>query len=74
MRKREKATLILIPILPVLIKIVCLPIDVFVTIKVLGCGSDDGFNANDFNNKVMMPLVLLFSLIILLISSRNLSG
>ena len=74
MKRSAKVTVILAPLFPLLMKIIYLPFDVFITVKVLGCEGEPGFNANDFNNKVMMPLVLLISLVALVRCSRNLSG
>lgn len=74
MRASEKITLILVPILPLLIKIIYLPVEIFIVVKLLGCGCVGGFDTNDFNNKIMVPIVLIVSLISLMITSRKLSG
>ena len=63
MKPYEKILVILTPVLPLLVKIIYMPFDAFITVKMLGCEGEPGFNANDFNNKVMMPLVLVVSLI-----------
>jgi hypothetical protein len=74
MKSCEKLIFVTAPVMPLLIKIFYLPFDVFVTVRVLGCEGDGGFNANDFNNKIVMPISLIASLIILMVSSRKLSG
>jgi len=64
----------LVPIIPVIARIVYAPIDMLVTVRLLGCGCHPGFNANSFNFMFMLPIVGGISVLELIRTARGMNG
>ncbi|MCK5853088.1 hypothetical protein KAH27_08685, partial [bacterium] len=64
----------LVPIIPLIARIVYSPIDMLVTVRLFGCGCNPGFNANSFNFLFVLPLVGGISLLELIRTARGMKG
>jgi len=64
----------LVPIIPLIARIVYSPIDMLITVRLFGCGCNPGFNANSFNFLFVLPLVGGISLLELIRTARGMKG
>ncbi len=64
----------LVPIIPVIVRIIYFPIDMLVTVRLLGCGCHLGFNANSFNLMFILPIVGGISILELIRTARVMNG
>jgi len=66
--------LILVPIIPVIARIIFFPIEMLTTLHLFGCGCNPGFNANKFSFFFVLPLVGGISLLEFIRTARLLKG
>lgn len=69
----QRIFILFTPIFPLLLKFVYMPFDALITVKIFG-GESKAFDANDFNNFIVMPTVLVMSFILLVVFSRYFKG